>query len=290
MRERTKPFDPRQVMLRPDFEIFHTQDTKLKAVEVHHHDFYEVYFLLRGRVTYRIEGRIYHPQPGDLLLISPMELHQVTVEGEDEPYERMVLWIGRAYLEGFSREQETLSRCFDRSYPGHSNLLRLPEAQLSQVRRLLERLSWERQGQAYAAELCAQGLLLQLMVFLNRADHAGSQGEETALISQVLDYINAHYAEEITLDHLAQKFYVSKYHLSHEFSRVVGSGVYRYILLKRLLMARELLMLATPPGEVALRCGFQEYSNFYRAFRTHYGASPRSYLAQGCKHSDAGLA
>ena len=113
---------------------------------------------------------------------------------------------------------------------------------------------------------------------------------EAGVQPEDVDYINAHYAEEITLDHLAQKFYVSKYHLSHEFSRVVGSGVYRYILLKRLLMARELLMLATPPGEVALRCGFQEYSNFYRAFRTHYGASPRSYLAQGCKHSDAGPA
>lgn len=261
-------------MLRPDFEIFHTQDTKLKAVEVHHHDFYEVYFLLKGRVTYRIEGKIYHPQPGDLLLISPMELHQVTVEEEDEPYERMVLWIDRAYLEGFSRDEETLSRCFNRTYPGHTNLLRLPEAQLSQVRRLLENLSWERQGQEYAAELCAQGLLLQFMVLLNRADHAGSQGEETALVSRVLDYINTHYAEEITLDQLAQKFYVSKYHLSHEFSRVVGSGVYRYILLKRLLMARELLLQGVSPGEAAVRSGFQDYSNFYRAFRARYHCCP----------------
>ena len=113
--------------------------------------------------------------------------------------------------------------------------------------------------------------------FSHMADRAGSEGEETALVSQVLAYINGHYAEEITLDHLAQRFYVSKYHLSHEFSRVVGSGVYRYILLRRLLMDRELLLQGTPPGETSLRCGFQEYSNFYRAFRGYYGVSPRAY-------------
>ena len=101
MRDTSQRFDPRQEMRRDDFEIFHNQDTRLDAVDLHHHDFYEVYLFLRGRVEWRIEGRLYRPQPGDLLLISPMELHQMTVDPQAGPYERIVLWIGRRYLEGF---------------------------------------------------------------------------------------------------------------------------------------------------------------------------------------------
>ena len=45
MRERSQNFDPRQVMHRDTFEIFHYRDPRPGFVEVHHHDFYEVYFL-----------------------------------------------------------------------------------------------------------------------------------------------------------------------------------------------------------------------------------------------------
>ena len=66
-------FDPRQVMNRADFEILHTRDTYLKDVELHHHDFFEVYFLISGDVSYTIESRVSHLMPGDLLLISPKD-------------------------------------------------------------------------------------------------------------------------------------------------------------------------------------------------------------------------
>ena len=75
---------------------------------------------------------------------------------------------------------------------------------------------------------------------------------------------------------MAARFFVSKYHLSHEFSRAVGIGVYRYVMLKRLLIAKQLLVEGTPPGEVYALCGFRDYTNFYRAFKAEYGISPRA--------------
>ena len=57
MAKRTHPFDPRQSMNRPDFEIFHYHDAKMQEVELHHHDFYEVYYFLGGKVEYLVEGR-----------------------------------------------------------------------------------------------------------------------------------------------------------------------------------------------------------------------------------------
>ena len=120
MRERSQRFDPRQTMQTDTFEVFHYKEPRPDAVEVHHHDFYEVYFLLEGQVEYWVEGRILRPNAGDLLLINPMELHRPMVHPESTTYERIVLWINKAYLEGLTEDGQ-LSRCFDPSLP---NLIR----------------------------------------------------------------------------------------------------------------------------------------------------------------------
>ena len=46
----------RQSMQGKQFEVFHYRDRKMKNVGVHHHDFYEIYFFLGGRVDFRVQG------------------------------------------------------------------------------------------------------------------------------------------------------------------------------------------------------------------------------------------
>ena len=99
------PFDPRQKMLQPDFEVVHKWDTVLKEVEVHHHDFYEVNFLVSGDVTYVVESRVYHVKPGQMLIINPRELHQVYIKPDAAPYERYMLWVAPSLLQGLSSLQ-----------------------------------------------------------------------------------------------------------------------------------------------------------------------------------------
>lgn len=120
------------------------------------------------------------------------------------------------------------------------------------------------------------------MALLNRtAQQSRETGENSPLISRVLAYIHRHYPEELSLDGLAGRFHVSKYYLSHEFSRQVGTSLYRYILLKRLQIAREMLLEGTAPTETAAACGFRDYPNFYRAFRARYDRSPRDCARSG---------
>ncbi len=283
MRERAQRFDPRQTMHNQDFEIFHYREPKPDMVEVHHHDFYEVYFFLGNEIEYWVDGHIFHLQAGDLLLISPMELHRPIVNPDSPVYERIVLWINKSYLERISGEEVNLTRCFDNNLATHCNLLRPTGIQRSEIMARMSELVRESYGQDYGNRLCASGILLQLMVELNRmALHSAShpalqeeaQEEASLLISRVLDYIGEHYNEDLSLEGLAQRFYVSKYHLSHEFTRAVGVGAYRYIMLKRLLIAKQMLTAGSNPGEVYMLCGFRDYTNFYRAFKAEYGISP----------------
>lgn len=281
MAKRTQIFDPRQVMSGTRFEIFHYREENRPAVDLHHHDFFEIYYFISGNVEYRVEGKSYFLQNGDLLLINPWVFHQPVIQ-PGAAYERFVLWINRNYLTQLSTQEADLTSCFSCG----SAVLRPTSYQRSTMALLLDTLLRESRDPRFGSELYAQGLFLQIMTEINRMSLRSAQKkdapEEPELISQVLAHISEHYHEKLTLQTLADRFYVSKYHLSHEFSDRVGTSVYRYIILKRLLSAREQIAGGAAPSEVYQNCGFQDYANFYRAFKSEYGISPKAFAQQSC--------
>ncbi len=248
----------------------------MQEVPLHHHDFYEVYFLLGGKVEYQVEGRSYALQPKDFLLISPRELHRPNIAPETE-YERIVLWINAVYLQEISAGSPLLSECFE---TGH-NLL---SGSHTPAGDLIRRLAEEAASTKHRSDLCIKGLFFQFLAELQRLvedqESEAHAQEESPLIAEVLRYLGEHYREELTLDTVAERFYVSKYHLSHLFSRNVGTSMYRYILLKRLQHAKGLLAEGISPGAACRESGFSDYANFYRCFRAVYGVSPQYAVKQ----------
>ena len=282
MATRHQKFDTRQIMHGNTFEIFRYKDAYLKEVALHHHDFYEVYFFLSGNVQYNIESRSYLLTPGDVLLISPMELHQPMFGSEHKTYERIVLWINKRFLEGLSLPGQSFTECFNTASPGHTNLLRPEGVSRQYLTFLLEQLMTEKNSDDLYSEVAALSLLVQVMISLNRLSLVYRQEQSIAApdstVYSVLGYINDHYSENLTLDFLANRFFISKYHLSREFQRLVGTSVHRYIIQKRLVMAKQMLSEGKPSSEVYQHCGFGDYSNFYRAFRAEYQTSPKDFV------------
>ena len=166
--------------------------------------------------------------------------------------------------------------------PGHPNLLRLAPTPRQHVTDLMERLVAETNSADYGSDLASIGCLIQLLVELNRqaansAQHHELTDKSGPIVTNVLNYINDHYHEELSLDMLASRFFVNKYHLSHEFNRLVGTSIYRYVIQKRLVIAKQMLSDGLPPTDVYQHCGFGDYSNFYRAFKAEYGISPKDF-------------
>ena len=275
-------FEARQTMHNQTFEVFRYKDAYPKEVSLHHHDFYEVYFFLSGNVQYNIESRSYLLTPGDVLLISPMELHQPMFGQDQREYERIVLWIDKQFLEGFSLPGQSFTVCFDTENPHHTNLLR-PEGVARQfLMFMLEQLISENSTEDPYWEVSAMTYLAQVLILLNRLalKHRKEEsvtGQDSTVYS-VLGYINEHYSESLTLDDLANQFFISKYHLAREFQRLVGTSVHRYIVQKRLVMAKQMLSAGKPSSEVYQSCGFGDYSNFYRAFKSEYQISPKEFV------------
>ena len=283
MASRLQTFNTRQKMNRSTFEIFHYRDEHIKDVPLHHHDFYEIYFFVAGNVSYNIESRNYMLTPGDLLIISPEELHQPVFATEKQNYERFVVWLNKSFLEQFDLPGQKVTRCFDSSRPGHSNLIRPDGVTRELMNYLLMQLQQEAESENFGSELYSMACIAQLLVLINRLAERGSQTADArensdSVVYRVLGYINEHYNEDLSLDFLANKFFISKYHLSREFGRLVGTSVYRYIIQKRLIMAKQMMSSGMPTSAVYQHCGFGDYSNFYRAFRAEYQISPREFV------------
>lgn len=283
MAPRARKFDTRQHMIRKTYEVFRYRDAYLNEVALHHHDFYEIYLFLSGNVDYVIESRVYHLTPGDILLISPNELHQPMFGWDRQSYERIVVWIDKSYLQQFTSMYVDLARCFDTSDPGHVNLIRPDNTTRQQLTDLLEKVLIETDSAEFGSQLFADTCLALAMLMINRLAEWNSGNPEmpdksSSVVGSVLAYINEHYAEDLSLDLLANKFFISKYHLSREFNRLVGTSVHRYIIQKRLVIAKQLMGEGVPSTTVYQHCGFGDYSNFYRAFKAEYQITPKEYI------------
>ena len=109
--------------LKEDFRLFHLKDSRAQEVDYHYHAFDKLILLLGGKVTYVVEGVTYFLQPWDMLLVGHDLIHRPIIDPA-EPYERVVVWLGREWLERRSDPGEALATCFDTTRERGFHLLR----------------------------------------------------------------------------------------------------------------------------------------------------------------------
>ena len=112
--------------LKEDFRLFHLKDSRAQKVDYHYHAFDKLVLVLGGRVTYVVEGVTYFLRPWDILLIQHNLIHRPIIDAS-EPYERVVLWLGRDWLARRSDPGEPLDACLDHSREAGFHLLRTAE-------------------------------------------------------------------------------------------------------------------------------------------------------------------
>ncbi len=289
MKKWQQQFQTRQHMVSSDYEIYHYFDRGMDSVRLHHHDFFEVYFLIGGNVSTQIEGGNFNLEPEDIILIHPSELHQTIVHNHDRPYERIVLWLDRSYVSSLSTDQSDLGDCFELAR--QNNVIRTNVERRQYFRSLLNKLLSMTRYKGFGSDLYPKVYVTEILLFLNEELAGGSDQQSyfarnSCLIDSVIDYINEHIDEDIRLDTLADLFYLSKFHLSRKFKEQTGTTLHRYIVQKKLIFAKELIAQNQPIIEVYRQSGFGDYSNFFRAFKNEYGITPKQYYGQISKSAE----
>lgn len=260
--------------LKEPFRLFHLADSRWERIEYHYHTFHKVIILLAGKAGYAIEGERYDLSPGDFVLVGRGSIHRPEV-AEDDFYERMILYIDPAYLTSLSTEDCDLESCFRQAQTAFRYVYR--DEGGSRVRQLFETLARTSREGGYGAALLERAQFLELMVEVNRVCRGGHQVQAAAgdrKVVALLQYLNLHLTEELSIDQLAERFYISKYHMMRRFRQETGYSIHGYLTEKRLLLAQRLLAQGVSPSEAGERAGYQDYSTFSRAYKKHFGRGP----------------
>jgi len=148
--------------------------------------------------------------------------------------------------------------------------------------RALQRLCSAAGGDPLGAELSrpylAAALLIRLLVHIERTEplpNAGTRDYGEMLMPDVRSFIDERIAESLSLDEIAQRFGLSRRHLTRRFRQWSGVSVAGYQERQRVRLAEEMLIETTlQVGEIAWRVGFESGSALARAMRTIRGHSP----------------
>ena len=235
----------------------------------HSHDFCEILYVAGGAGEAILEGKKFRLAPGDLVVVNPGTLHEERSDAK-APLRLIFLAIRDFAVPGLpagclSQEKYRVLSCGEYQYKMDIYLRELLQETSSQIEFYQE---------------ISQGLVSALLVLVMRLIRINPEDE--AALSQecqkIKEYLDQNFTSPITLDSLSETVYISKHYLSHLFKEQTGISPIKYLTLKRMEKACELLSeTELPVSEVSKAVGYENPLYFSQVFKRIYGISPVKY-------------
>ncbi len=259
-----------------DHNLFHVTNHVQPQYLCHFHDIYEIYYFISGDADYLVEGHEFHLTPHSLILLSPYVLHSVKVNSDADYIRCCVFFRPQDIL---PERRTFLLSCF----PGNSKNEKEQEIFFENTQKYgletyfrnimhLNTLPDAQKKQYYP--LFLEALLSQIHLMSQALHPSGDSHPAPSKIADIIRYLNNHLSEEITLDFLAERFFLSKYYVNRAFRKATGTTVMNYLTYKRVILAKQYLLNGDNAYEAALKVGFSDYSAFFRAYKKVLGHSP----------------
>ncbi len=233
---------------------------------MHTHEWCEFYHIIEGTGNFKIEGSSYALQTDDVLIMRPAEAHYIDID-PFRPYTRLAVHFDPALLQQIDPNGILLRPFFDRP-AGKRNLYRALPPPFNTLLQCLTAPGADRRVQILTH-------LLPLLCEIAQS-HGADDGEyeRETVDYKIIRYINEHLFDPLCPDDICRRFFISKAQLYRLFKNAVGTTVWDYITVKRLVAARRLIRAGSTAAEAAARCGFNDYSAFYRAYKKKYAHAP----------------
>ena len=268
--------------------LFYFFDYDMRSANInmqfqHFHTFYELCVVLCPHTTHFLEGAPYELQAFDIIGIRPNALHRTQYPIGD-PCKRLIIQFNLPRtVTGLSNEYELLMGLFHQEVP----IFRFDMELQQKIFRKFNDIFLLAQKTDPMRDLIIHQKFIEFLtlLYLNQDRNRYRDDSEMTVtekkIYAITSYIHSHYTEELSLELLRQKFYMSSCYLSHQFKDVTGFTVTDYIQMTRVRNVQAMLInTQIPITEAALRCGFSSFSQFNRVFRKHIGMAPSEYRKQ----------
>ncbi|MBQ9304734.1 helix-turn-helix domain-containing protein, partial [Butyrivibrio sp.] len=255
-----------------------------KAMEMHIHDCYEVYFSISGVKQFLIDNKVYDIAPGDLFLINQYDSHYLT-QIEKEKHERIVIMIDPDYMKEISSKETNLDACFQERNEKFSHKISLTSDQQSRFLYFVNKILT---SNGFGHDLLERATFTELFVLINQIvneknsdkveDRPSTYNEQ---VDAILSYLNNNIQYPISIGDLSKQFYISESYICRIFKSATGTTINKYMTARRISIAKSLLAEGIGVSDVCEKCGFSDYSNFLKAFTKSVGISPKKY-SQNC--------
>ena len=237
-------------------------------------DLFSIFILLDGEIDYIVEGKRIHLFPKDMLLVGNNEIHQ-SIFKKGLECEYVLLMVN---LDFFIKHNCTdLSDIF---FNRSDNIIRADRVLDSGIYDIIKRLD------VYTKEenpnlVVVSSVIIELLYNLDRqVAKTGKQHYKQEKIKDIIEYINNHLTEKISLENIANHFYLTRQYLCRLFKQSTGFTVNKYISYKRIVLVRELHLGGMPLSLACEKAGFGDYSAFYRAYYKIMNAPPREDISK----------
>lgn len=241
---------------------FHSSIAYNQTYQLHCHSCFEVYAFADGEAEYMVEGQHYKLTPGTVLVMKPNVIHGIKVTGTT-PYCRYTFHFTQNYIT--KEYQKLLLAPFYESQILYEN------------KHLLSLLDWVLKADSLPAPIRNISRQTRFEAFLTELYSLKSHAlpeDYPDYLKQILAYINQHMTEHMSVDELCSRFCISKSQLNRSFQSYLKTTVWNYISLKRVNIAKQLVLEGHPIETAAYLSGFSNYSTFYRSYVKIMGSSP----------------
>ena len=254
------------------------------AVTAHWHKEAEFTMITDGNCTYQIQLCPCPVNAGDLIFVPPLVLHSIhsntdpAMTSETFVFHMNYLGMGNAdicavkYLTPLAMQKIIPPYIIKKEHPVYADALSI-----------FHKISQLYHAKPIGYELRIKSLLLELIALLLpfcQEDSAFSQlsNEHTSKLKAVLEFIEQHYADPLSVADLASVCCFSEYHFMRFFKKYMGESAMEYVRNVRLAKAAELIEQGAQSSlEVSLSCGFNNLSYFHREFKEKYGMTPGAF-------------
>ncbi|OMF65958.1 AraC family transcriptional regulator [Paenibacillus sp. FSL R5-0766] len=246
----------------------------------HFHDYYEICILLDRTAAHIIEGSLYEIQPYDIVLLRPSLLHKTQYPKGAPPKRLMITFAMPRNTPGLESDYNELFSIFDESIP----IFRFTEERRKEVLASINDIFAISQQPSALQKVVIHHRFVEFLCAIHRYSvENGYVREETGSsmarrMYAIASYIHSHYQQDLSLDELSKRFYVSAHHLSRQFNKVTGFTFTEYVQMTRIRNAQQLLLNSREKiTDIAAQCGFASFSQFNRIFNKQSGMSPSAY-------------
>ena len=253
----------------------------------HVHPEYELNLLVHGKRRMLVGNRSYTMEEGTLVLVDSNQIHKtIAVEGDPNAYyERIILYISKEKVEKYdSIFPELEMGYFFRQYDG---IYVLSPGERQGIMHMFETVKQELDSGQGKSQTLIDLTIVRFFIDFWRAKWpatylAGRQDQQrkgkSSVAHDVSEYILAHFCEQIRLEDLAERFFISESYLSRSFKDIIGIGITEYINVLRIRKAQELLEDSKlSVAEIAQTVGYESASYFGRVFQKHLAIPPSRY-------------